>query len=120
MQGAGLAATVATPQSELRLAAPSAEGGPETAGELVSRPRRRCKSSLKLLPVLGGVAVLAAPRLRSTELWPSFADPAGEVKVAPWENHWTVTWKWNNCTGRARPGRAGAGGAGAGPEMSQN
>ena len=40
VQGAGLAATVATPQSELRLAAPSAEAeagaGLETAGELVS------------------------------------------------------------------------------------
>ena len=119
MQGAGLAATVATPQSELRLAAPSAEAGPETAGELVSRARRR-KKSLNMLPVLDGVAVLAAPLLRSTELWPSFADPTGEEKGTPWENHWTVTWKWNNCTGRARPGRAGAGGAGAGPEMSQN
>ena len=119
MQSACLAATVATPQSELRLAAPSAEAGPEPAGELVSR--RRCKNSLKLLAALDGVAVLAAPLLRSTELWPSFADPAdGEAKLAPWENHWTVTWKWNNCTGRARPGRAGAGGAGVGPEMSQN
>ena len=110
MQGAGLAATVATPQSELPLT-------PETAGEVA----RRCKKAFKEAPGLDGVAVLAVPLLRSPELWPSFAGPAGEPEVSPWENHWTVTWKWNNCTGRARPGRAGAGGgAGAGPEMSQN